>query len=180
MRACAGVALALGVFVSACRRGDGADPDGPRLEVRWSGQDSARVAAEATAEWCESLRLLEVRAVAGDTGVALALYPSAAFGPGRYGVRPPLSADSTPPGAALGLRWFAETSIRGFQGDSGVVLVEAEPGGTYGGTFEATAHSVTDGGHLAIQGSFHHLVVRPATRGCTSRPPHPPPGAGVH
>lgn len=153
---------------------------GPVLEAEWSGSDSGKVRGSASAEWCASLHLLEVRALRGDTGIAIAIYPRDQFRPGRYPVMPPSEADSVPPAAAVGLRWFAETSIRGFQGDSGSVVVEESPPGVYSGVIEANAHSVTDGGHIVVRGSFSRLVVRPGARACVARKPTPDSGAGVH
>ena len=134
----------------------------------------------ATAEWCDSLRLLQIQALRGDTGVVIALYPVQRFQAGRFRVAPPAKADSTPPAAAVALRWFADTSIRGFQGDSGTVVVDQTRPGVFAGTFDAEAHSVTDGARLTIRGSFHGLTVRPASRGCTARRQRPDTGAGVH
>jgi hypothetical protein len=171
--------LAAGLAVGCGPSGRGAK-GGAQLEVEWSGADTGKVQAEPTAEWCDSLRLLEIRAIRGDTGIGLALYPRTRIEAGRYPIVAPGAADSSAPAAALALRWFGETSIRGFQGDSGLVTVRESPPGVYAGTIEAKARSVTDGGRLSLRGSFAGLVARPAARGCVSHRAAGDTGAGVH
>ena len=161
------------VLAAACGRPGSGTNAGARLEAAWRGAASAKIAGGATAEWCDSLRLLEIRTVRGDTGIALAIYPGGRFEPGRFPVVPPARADSTRPAAAVALRWFAETSIRGFQADSGQVVVEQAGPGLYAGTFEARATSVVDTTSLTIRGSFRGLALRPMVRGCTARPEPP-------
>jgi hypothetical protein len=147
------------------------DPRGPRLELAWTGSDTATFSAPATAEWCDSLRMLEIRALGSDTGVSLVLYPAGPVGSGRYPVRAPAGADSAPPSSALGLRWFSANVVRGFQGDSGAVRLKESSGGAVSGEFDATAASVTDERRLTLRGTFHGLRVRAAKRGCVSRVP---------
>jgi len=145
------------------------DPKGPRLEVAWAGSDTATFSAPATAEWCDSLRMLEIRALGSDTGVSLIVYPVGPVGPGRYPVRVPEGADTARPSSAVGLRWFAANLVRGFQGNSGAVLLRKASEGTVSGEFDAAAGSVTDDRRLTLRGSFHGLRIRAAERGCVSR-----------
>jgi hypothetical protein len=141
--------------------------------ARWTGTDSGRIDSPASAEWCDSLGLLEIRALAGDTGIGVAIYPKGALHPGRYPV-------VRPEAAAVALRWFAETSIRGFKAESGAVVLERAPPGTYSGRIEAFTKSVTDNAHVTIRGTLRELTVRPARAGCVPRPPRPDSGAGIH
>ena len=67
------------------------------MEARWTGADTGVVSAPAIAEWCEERRLLEIRAVRGDTGVALAVFPSVIVSADSYRVVAP--TDSTAPSA---------------------------------------------------------------------------------
>ncbi|MEO7986651.1 MAG: hypothetical protein ABI766_08955 [Gemmatimonadales bacterium] len=180
MRGSALLSLALAVsFAVGCERVPEEKQGGPFLEARWIGADSGKIAAPLVAEWCDSLRMLEILAVRGDTGIALALYAKSTFGAGTYPVLPPARADSSPPAASVALRWFAETSIRGFQGDSGTVEVEEIPPGVFAGVIVAHGHSVTDGGKLTIRGTFSHLVPGPAGRGCVPRKPSSDSGASI-
>lgn len=167
--------------LAACRKPE-AVKDGPMLDLRWAGPtvDSAHVSVPASAEWCDSLRTVQIQGLRGDTGIAILVYPVKEFGPGRFPVVPPARADTAPPAAAVAIRWFAETAVRGFQGDSGAVIVRQDRAGSYTGTFELAAHSVTDPAHITIRGSFRGLTVRPGRRECVPKAPHSDSAQGVH
>jgi hypothetical protein len=154
----------------ACSPSPETSASGPRLEADWTGSDTGRIAAPATAEWCDSLRLLEIHALQGDSGFALAIYPGSTLKAGRYPVRPPQQADSAAPKAALALRWFAETAIKGFRGDSGEVRLERSSAGMLSGRFDARLAAVNATDRLTIRGTFQDLRVSSAVRGCTRRP----------
>jgi hypothetical protein len=157
--------------------------EGPRIVVRWTGSDSGRIDTAASAEWCGTLGLLEIRGLKGDTGIGVAVYPKGVLQPGRYRVVPPEVADTSRPAAAVALRWFAETSIRGFKADSGAVVLEHSGPGKYSGRIEAFTHSVTDNAKITVRGTLSGLTVRPSRTGCLPRPPRPPrpdSGAGIH
>ena len=172
---------ALAIVLAACAAPEPKTADGPRLELQWSGADTGRMAVPATAEWCGALKVLEIDAVAGDTGLALALYPRDSIRPDSYPVLRPEQVDSVTPAAAVALRYFAETAVKGYQGDSGRVLVTVTPAGRLSGRFEAALKSASDGTRLHAAGAFRNLRVTPATRGCVARPiPRPAPDSGVH
>lgn len=181
MRAVAGMMLVL--LLGACRAGSSTKPSGPWLQATWSGAATGGIAAPAIAEWCDTLHLLEIRAVHGDTGVALALYPSEAMRPGAYPVQRPELADSIPPAAAVAVRWFGETTIQAYQGQSGQVVID-RGGRTLSGRFEASSLPPGGTGKLKLSGWFRDLSIRPAARGCVARgsvPPAPPASdSGVH
>ncbi len=161
-------------LAAGCRGRQGETPSGARLEARWTGADTSAFRAPATAEWCDSLDLLEIRAIAGDTGIGIALYPREGIASGVYPVRSPEAADSVPPSGAVGLRWFSETSVQGYQGDSGQIALTRGADGALSGRFTATAHAIAGNGKLTLTGSFDDLRERPATRGCSTAPPPPP------
>jgi hypothetical protein len=158
----------------ACSSGESADTRTGSLQVEWTGADTGKLSAPAVAEWCDSLKLLELRAIHGDTGIALVFYPSDSVTPAHYPVVPPEKADSSRPSAAVALRWFAETSIRGFRGDSGTVVLEATGAGAGAGRFSAHLRSATEGSRLRVTGSFTGLTVTPASTGCAGPPPEEP------
>ncbi len=164
---------ALGVSLG-CRADAGQVLGGARLEVRWTGSDAAGFRAPATAEWCDSLNLLEIQAISGDTGLGIAIYPRDSVATGSYPVRPPAAADSVPPSSAIGLRWFSQTAVQGFQSDSGSLSLTRAPDGTLSGRFNAPAHGVSGKGAIRLIGSFDGLREHPATRGCSTAPPPPP------
>jgi hypothetical protein len=165
-----GLALLVLGLAAGCRpRGVG--ETGGRLEVRWTGASTAAFAAPASAEWCDSLNLLEIRAIAGDTGVGLAVYHQGGIAPGTYRVFKPELAGTMPSAAAVGLRWYSRTAVQGFQGTSGELSLRRAPDGTLAGRFTAKASSITDAGKLTVAGSFEGLRERRATRGCYAPPP---------
>jgi hypothetical protein len=158
------------VLAAACSRERSADTAGGTLEAQWVGSDTGKLVAPAVAEWCDSLRVLELRAVRGDTGIALALYPADSLAAGDYPAVPPERGDSTRPSAAVAMRWFAETSIRGFRGDSGSVSLAATGPGVGAGSFAARLRSATEGSRLNVTGSFRGVTVRPAPPECAGVP----------
>jgi hypothetical protein len=171
---------ALAVVIAACAGRERQPADEPRLELQWTGADTGRMAGPATAEWCGVLGVLQVSGIAGDTGVAIALYPRDSIRADSYPVVRPEHAESVPPAAAVALRYFAETAVKGYQGDSGRVLVTAVAPGRLAGRFTAALKSASDGTRLHAAGAFSNLRVVPATRGCVPRPAHPGSDTGVH
>ena len=162
------------IAMLACAPREPADSGAGSLEVVWTGSDTGKLSASAVAEWCDSLEIMELRAIHGDTGIALVLYPADSLTPGKYPVMAPERADSSRPSAAVALRWFAETSIRGFRGDSGTVMLEATGRGTSAGRFSAYLRSATEGSRLMVTGTFEGLNVTPAAEGCAGPPPQGP------
>jgi hypothetical protein len=177
-------ATALGVglvlLLAGCPGVPGSEVQSARLEIDWSGAAKGHLAGPATAEWCDSLKVLQIQTLAGDSGVAIALYPKDAIGLDSYPVVPPAKADSTPPAAAVALRYFGETAVKGFQGDSGRVLVRDTAGGRVSGRFSASLKSATDGSRIRAGGAFRDVRVVPAQRGCVARPAPPPADTSVH
>jgi hypothetical protein len=167
------------IGVLACSSGEPVDSRTGSLDVEWTGADTGKLSAPAVAEWCEGLKVLELRAIQGDTGIALVLYPSDSIAPadsatpGDYPVVPPERADSSRPSAAVALRWFAETSILGFRGDSGTVVLEATGPAASAGRFSAYLQSATEGSKLTVTGSFKGLSVISAPAGCVGGSPAP-------
>lgn len=141
------------------------------MEARWTGSDTGQVSGPATAEWCSERRLLEIRAVYGDTGFAMVLYPLDTVDADTYRVVPPAGADSLAPSAVVALRLFSPTAIKGYQGDSGNVVLKRSGSGELSGTVEARSRSVLRAELLRISGKFRDLVVAPQTRGCSTEPP---------
>lgn len=141
------------------------------LEARWTGADSGRLAAPASAEWCSRRGLLEVRAIQGDTGLALVLYPLDTIEADTYRVVKPEGADSLAPSAAVALRVFGSNAIHGYQGDSGTVVLERSSSGELSGVMGARARSVAGRQQLAVTATIRNLIVLPQTRGCVPEAP---------
>jgi hypothetical protein len=157
---------------SACQQEPAARQLAGMIDLHWSGSDQGTLSGPAIAEWCPVLRVLEIRGIRGDTGLAVAIYPRDSLTPGKYRVVQPAAADSLPR-ANIGLRWASETSIKGFQGESGSLLVERVRSGELAGRVTATARSVTDTQRLALEGTFKDLTIRPQARGCVAPVQHP-------
>jgi hypothetical protein len=127
--------------------------------------------ASATGEWCDSLRMLQVRAILGDTGMAIAFYPGARIEPGEYPLKPPDRADTARPrAAAIAARWLSATAVQGFQGESGAVTLTRAADGTLGGRFHGTGHGVPIALRLSIAGSFEGVRPAPAPASCGGTP----------
>lgn len=163
-----GIGLVLAVCLGGCRREFSWGGGSGQLDAHWTGTEEGRISGPATAEWCSIRKLLEIRALQGDTGVALALYPTDTIVAGEYRVIDPPKAESLPPAAGVALRWLTQTAIRGFQGESGAVVLERSQSGTLSGHVVAGARSVTDTMRVVISGTFRNLTVRPQARGCAA------------
>lgn len=143
-----------------------------RLSARWTGPDTAAFSSRAVAEWCAALHLLEIRAVAGDTGAGIVLYPADTIRPGVYPVhRPDLADTARPPTAALALRWFSKTTIMGYQSDTGRVTIERTPDGSLAGRFAVGARPLVAGARLTATGTFEDLRIVAAPVRCAGRQP---------
>ena len=116
--------------------------------------------------------MLEVRAIQGDTGVALALYPAETLTAGVYRVVAPTSAESLAPAAALALRWLTSKTVQGFRGESGSVTLERSRTGQVSGEIKAWARSVVDTQRVTVTGSFRDLMLQlePGTCAAPGRP----------
>jgi hypothetical protein len=164
MRLAVAAGISLFVLLPGCR----ARSDTGHLELSWTGSDRGALSAPAAAQWCSALRLLEIRSVMGDTGAAVAIYPAETLVAGTYPIRVPTKAEAAPPAAAVALRWAGPTSVKGFQGESGMVVVERSSRGVVSGRVSAAARSATDTGSLAVTGQFRDLPLRSSQSGCVA------------
>jgi hypothetical protein len=158
--------LALLLLLTACRPAPTPAESAGRLEVSWDGSPDGTLSAPAAADWCGLRQVLEIRALKGDTGMALALYPGKVLAPGTYPVVDPVRAESLPPAAGIAVRWLAKNLVQGFQGDSGRVTLERSGPGRFSGSVTARARSVVDTQRITLEGTFRDLVVRRDTVGC--------------
>src|SRR4051812_6349818 len=139
---------------------------GGQIEVQWSGSERGTLSAAATAEWCSILHQLEIRAVRGDTGVAIVVHPVDTISAREYPLTKPENAESLPPAASIALRWVAQSSVKGFQGESGSVNLNRAPSGEWSGKVRAAVRSVSDTQRLIVNGTFKDLRIRAQARGC--------------
>jgi hypothetical protein len=167
-----GVGLVLVLsLLAACGKWESQPAPAGWLEARWTGADSGKISAPAAAEWCAERLLLEIRAIHGDTGVAVGVYSMDSIAADSYRVVEPTRADSAPPSARVALRLFSATAVKGYQGDSGTVVLEGSGSGQVSGRLAARARSVLNGDQIRLSGRFDRVAVMPQERGCTSEPP---------
>ena len=155
----------LAVALTSCRASESSREG--QLKASWTGADTGQVSGFAVAEWCDDQRRLEIQTIRGDTGLALAVFPEVVLSPDTYRVVAAGSKDSAPPTARVGLRWFGATAIRGFQGDSGTVILEQTDSGRLTGRLAARASSVSNSERVTVTGEFENLAVLRQSRGCT-------------
>jgi hypothetical protein len=154
------------IIASACQ-GSSAGPSAGRLQARWAGSDSGKLNAKARATWCVPGRLLEVMGVDSDAGLGLAIYPSDSLTDGEYPVTVP-GVDSTKrPRAAVGIRWFTETQIKGYQGDSGGIKL-TRSAKRLDGTLEAKLHAASTPETIRVTASFRGVPLVIDSTGCRS------------
>ena len=155
----------------ACRPADSA-PTGPRLTARWTGADTAQFSGPIVGEWCDSLHLLEIRAVVGDTGVGIALYPADTIEAGEYPIRAPEWPTPRDPlrprSGSGGSRRRVGHRLSGRQRRPH--CWSDGPIGSLSGRFTAGAHPLTGKGRLHVTGSFNGLRTTTAPRKCAGPP----------
>jgi len=153
-------AMLLVAWLGACHSPSKGASGVGKLDVRWTGREPGSISAPATASWCASRHMLEVRSIQGDTGLALALYPAETLTAGVYRVVDPIRAESLPPAASVALRWLTSKVVQGFRGDGGTVRLERSSSGQLSGEVSARARSVVDTQRLTISGSFRNVTLR--------------------
>ncbi len=151
------LASTLGLALAAC----GGTPPGTggRVEARWSGATSGRVAAAGSATWCPGDSTLHLLALRGDTGLALLIRPRDSLAPGRYPVMAPPAARSARPAAAAALRSTGPTRILGYRSSGGSLTLE-RAGPRLAGSFRIEAGGVT------LRGGFVDVPVRAGGAEC--------------
>jgi hypothetical protein len=161
------IARSVLLFVlGSCAGPPASDSGEAHLEVQWTGSRDGAIEGAAAAGWCAEQKILQISLVQGDTGVALALYPDQAIGNGVYPVVDPIRAESVPPAAGVALRWLTQTTVQGFQGDSGRVNLERSATGRLSGQIHARARSIVDTQRIRLRGTFRDLIMVQDTLGC--------------
>ena len=138
-----------------------------QMSARWDASRDGSMTAPASATWCEVRRLLEIRSIRGDTGIALVLYPGRSLTTGSYRILEPVKAESLPPAAGVAVRWLAQNIVQGFRGDSGQLQLERSNTGQLSGRVQARARSVVDTQRIMLTATFRDLNPRPDSMGCT-------------
>jgi hypothetical protein len=163
----------------ACHSPSKGEAGAGKLDVSWTGREPGSMSAPATASWCTSRHLLEVRGIQGDTGLALALYPADTLTAGVYRVVDPTRAESLPPAASVALRWLTPKVVQGFRGEGGTVRLERSRLGQVSGEVSARARSVVDTQRLTIRGTFRDLTLQREPPECGRAVPSATPKAAA-
>ena len=150
----------------ACRSGAASPPSGGELGARWSGSASGSFRASATARWCARDTLLELLAVRNDTAVGFALLPKDSISPGVYSVFPSQVFIAFRPQANAAVRWLDDAELKGFEGVSGLVTLQASGAPGVSGTFEVRLKRADNPDTLALSGSFASVPVGRAIDAC--------------
>ena len=120
--------------------------------------------APAEARWCARDSSLEILAVRGDSGFALALYARDTLRAESYPAGPSTNYAPTRPQAAAALRLVNPAQLVGYESIGGIVtLSEAGP---VSGSFEVLLRVSAGLDSLAVSGSFSALTVLPAAPSC--------------
>ncbi len=166
-----GLALSLGLtLATACDAGKTQHAQAGQLDAQWAGADSGKISTRAAAEWCPERLRLEIRAIQGDTGLAMALYPVDSIESDSYPVVDPTRADSARPSASVGLRVFSQTAVKGYRGDSGAVLLVRSSSGQLSGKVTARVRGVPNSEQVRLSGKFDRVAVLSQERGCVPEP----------
>ena len=126
---------------------------GGSLTADWVGLDTGRVEAAPRAIWCVGDQRLELTAEQGDAGVGLALYPLDSLVSGEYPAFDQGADTIHRPGVAAGVRWFTESAVRGYQGDSGGLTLTRE-GERMAGRFSFRLRSLEGSDTVRMTGQF--------------------------
>ncbi len=138
------------------------------LEAIWTGSETGRLAASATAVWCRDARIAQVTAMQGDTGISVLIHPAESLAVGRYPIVEPGSARASAPAAALALRLLGSTTVVGYRSESGTLTLERVAEGRLWGRFETQAKVVAAlAGTVKLNGRFAGV---PVTAGGTACP----------
>jgi hypothetical protein len=152
--------------VACSQSGKQADVAG-QMSARWEGSRDGDFTAPASASWCQARRMLEVRSIRGDTGIAMALHPRRSLAAGSYRIVEPAKAESVPPAAAVAVRWLGKNLVQGFRSDSGQLELERSSTGQLSGRLHARARSVVDTERIVLTASFQNVTPDSAV-GCTA------------
>ena len=145
------------------------------MAVRWKSGEKAEgfdggLTGPASAIWCPIERRLEVRTIAGDTGVILVVYPRDSVVSGKYPITLPLPFPASPirPGAVLALRVVIPSAVIGFRADAGDLIL-ARNGGKITGQFSAGMTQPGQSTRVATAGKFSRIPLEEGGDRC--RPP---------
>lgn len=166
----------LALLPFSCRKSPPPDPGGT-LTVTWAGASKGRFAAAATGAWCARDSLVEILAVAGDTGFGFTLITPGTVKTGQYPVlAAAVGADWRPMGL-VSLRLASDTALKGYEGNSGQLEVTQGSATLVSGTISVRLKQTDANDTLRLTGSFDRIAIAPAQGGCGRMPKQQPTAA---
>lgn len=128
------------------------------IDVTWRGIERGRFIAPLDARHCAESGQVELLAIRGDTGIGIALFllDSSTVQPVEYPVVPGSQLVEPRPGATMGARWFATTSIAAFEGVTGKVNLSVT-GRALTGTVDVKFHAIDRPDTLRMTGTFSQV-----------------------
>ena len=157
--------LCLLALSAACNRTPKAMPGD--LDVTWRGAERGRFIAPLEATHCAESGQVELLAIRGDTGVGMALFllDSAVVQPIDYPVVPGSQLTEPRPGATMGTRWFATTSIAAFEGVTGKINLSVS-GRAVTGTLDVKFQAIDRPDTIRMTGTFAQVPLVKADSNC--------------
>ncbi len=134
------------------------------MTVSWTGADTGQATLRAQAVRCGSD--LQLFATAGDTGVAMILYPktkvlqsgASSATSADLPILAPTEARETRPAAAIAARWLDSARVSGYRGVEGTVRV-GRRGDRLTGQFRALLRRDGDLAEVTLGGRFARVRV---------------------
>jgi hypothetical protein len=143
------------------------DRDKGHIEVTWSGAEKGTMSAPAGADWCPAARTVQLTAVQGDTGLGILIYPPESLVVGKYPVVEPADARTKSPTASVGFRLMNQTAVSGYQGQTGVLIIERVQAAQISGHFDATGRTATAAvGNIHLTGRFVNVPLTSGRSAC--------------
>ena len=160
----------------------GCKPAQPALTASWSGSDSGRLVAPAVATWCQERRLLEISAVADDSGLAVIAYPGPNGMLGTFPLFDPLTDSTRRPSAAVAVRWPKVDMVLGYRSIDGVAHLTGGAGTISGSIQGRLLLAGSSAETLSMDIQFPALLIDSSVTGCppdSAGPARPPGSSGI-
>jgi len=159
--------LALLGAAAACGRGEEDGRAGlGQIAVQWTGTDSGRMTASATARWCAMDTLLEVVAVQGDSAFGLVLIALDSVRAAEYPVKDSRAFIPNRPQARVALRLLKQYELEGYDALGGQVTVTQGGSREVSGRLDVRLLPIVGADTLRLVGTFDRIPVAPAVGVC--------------
>jgi hypothetical protein len=130
------------------------------VDLEWTGSTKGHFIASAVGQWCKADSMLEVTAIRGDTGVAIALVTEDTLKPGQHPIVLPSVPVKWRPLARTAIRWIGKAELEGFEGSGGNVHVTELGRNTVSGRVDARLRAGNRRDTLRLIGTFTRIPIR--------------------